>query len=109
MHAAAEGGQLEMVKFLSHKFTAKVHDKNLYGRTVLHRAAGRGKCAIAQYLIEEMHLDPQDRDKVCVCCLYLLNRFCGGTSVVVQTPPPLYHYIPIDLLHSTCCKDFTFL
>ena len=67
MDAAVEGGQLEMVKFLSHKFAAKVHDKNMYGWTVLHRAAVRGKCALAQYLIEELNLDPQDRDKVCVC------------------------------------------
>ena len=66
MHLAAEGGQLEMIKFLCPKFKDKIHAKNLYGRTVLHRAAEMGKCAVAQYLIEEMNLDPQDRDKVCV-------------------------------------------
>ena len=67
MHTAAEGGQLEMIKFLSHKFENNVHDKNVYGRTALHWAAQMGKCAVAQYLIEELNLDPQDRDKVRVC------------------------------------------
>ena len=71
MHAAAEGGQLEMIKFLSQKFAAKVHDKNFYEQTVLHRASVRGKCAVARYLIEELNLDPQDRDKVCVSvCIF---------------------------------------
>ena len=67
MHAAAEGGQLEMIKFLCPKFKDKIHDKDVYGYTVLHSAAQEGKCAVAQYLIEELNLDPQDRDKVCIC------------------------------------------
>ena len=67
MHAAAEGGQLEMIKFLYPKFADKIHDKDVYGRTVLYWAAELGKCAIAQYLIEELNLNPQDRDKVSVC------------------------------------------
>ena len=71
MHLAAEGGQLEMIEFLCSKFKDKIHAKNLYGRTALHWAAQAGKCAVAQYLIEEMNLNPQDRDKVCVCvCMY---------------------------------------
>ena len=67
MHAAAVGGQLEMIKFLCPKFKDKIHAKNFYRQTVLHRAAQKGKCAVAQYLIEELNLDPHDRDKVCVC------------------------------------------
>ena len=71
MHAAAEGGQLEMIKFLCPKFKDKIHDKNVCGHTVLHRAAQEGKCAVAHYFIEELNLDPQDRDKVCVSvCMY---------------------------------------
>ena len=66
MHLAAEGGQLEMMKFLYPKCKDKIHAKDVYGRTVLHRAAEMGKCAVAQYFIEELNLDPQDRDKVCV-------------------------------------------
>ena len=67
MHAAAEGGQLEMIKFLYPKCKDKIQEaKDFYGQTVLHRAAQKGKCAVAQYLIEEVNLDPQDRDKVCV-------------------------------------------
>ena len=76
MHAAAEGGQLGIIKFLSHKFAAKVNDKNVYGRTVLHWAALMDKCAVAQYLIEELKLDPQDRDKVCVSvCIHFVKQF----------------------------------
>ena len=71
MHAAAEGGQLEMIKFLCPKFADKIHDKDAYGQTVLHRAAQEGECAVGRYLIEELNLDPHDRDKVCVCvCMY---------------------------------------
>ena len=71
MHAAAEGGQIEVIEFLCPKFKDTIHAKSLYGQTVLHKAAQEGKCAVAQYLIEELNLDPQDRDKVyvsvCMC------------------------------------------
>ena len=62
---AAEGGQLEVIKFLSPKFGTRVHEKDNYGLTMLHWAAQRGHCEVARYLIEEMKMDPQDRDKVC--------------------------------------------
>ena len=67
MHLAAAGGQLEMMKFLYPKCKDKIHAKDVYGYTVLHKAAQAGKCAVAQYLIEGLNLNPQDRDKVCVC------------------------------------------
>lgn len=67
MHAAAEGGQLEMVKYLSANFGAAAHDKDVNGKTMLHWAAVKGHCAVVQYLIKELKLDPQDRDEVCAC------------------------------------------
>ena len=65
MHKAAESGQLEVIKFLSPKFGSKVHKKDNDGYTVLHWAAQKGHCVLARYLIEELKMDPQKRDKVC--------------------------------------------
>ena len=65
MHVAAEGGQLEVIKFLSPKFGDKVHEKTKDSYTMLHWAAQEGHCEVARYLIEELKMDPQDRDKVC--------------------------------------------
>ena len=65
MHAAAQGGQIEVIKLLSPRFGAKVHEKDSYGYTMLHWAAQEGHCEVARYLIEELKMDPQDRDKVC--------------------------------------------
>ena len=65
MHKAAEGGQLEVIKFLSPMFGTRVHDKDSNGYKVLHFAAHGGHCELARYLIEELKMDPQDRDKVC--------------------------------------------
>ena len=64
MHMAAQDGQLEVIRFLSHKFGARVHEKDSYGYTVLHWAAQEGHCDVARYLIKELKMDPQDRDKV---------------------------------------------
>ena len=65
MHKAAEGGQMEMIKFLSPIFGARVHETDSCGYTVLHWAAERGHCEVARYLIEELKMHPQERDKVC--------------------------------------------
>ena len=65
MHKAAEGGQLGMLKFFASLFGARVHEKDNYAYTVLHWAALYGHCQVARYLIDELQMDPQDRDKVC--------------------------------------------
>ena len=65
MHMAAKGGQLEMLKFLSSLFEARVHEKDSDGCTSLHVAARFGRCQVARYLIEELKIDPKDKDKVC--------------------------------------------
>ena len=64
MHMAADGGQLEVIKFLFPKFGARVHERDSNGRTMLHFAAQEGHCEVARYLIEEFKMDPQDGNKV---------------------------------------------
>ena len=66
MHKAAQGGQLEVIKFLAPTFGARVHEKDEGSSyTALHWACQEGYCDVARYLIEELKLDPQARDKVC--------------------------------------------
>ena len=64
MHGAAEGGHIEVIKFLLPLFGERVHEKANNSCTMLHYAAEMGHCQIACYLIDEVHLDPQARDKV---------------------------------------------
>ena len=64
MHAAAEGGHIELIKFLLPLFGERVHEKTNDSSTMLHLAAHGGHCQVARYLIEEVHMNPQDRDKV---------------------------------------------
>ena len=66
MHKAAHGGSLDVIKFLAPLFGARVYEKTNTSYTVLHWAAQCGHCQVARYLITELKLDPQDRDKVCV-------------------------------------------
>ena len=63
MHKAAAGGQLEVIKFLCPLFGTRVHEKDSYGRTMLHFAAQKGHCEVARYLIEELKMNPHERDK----------------------------------------------
>ena len=65
MHKAAQGGSLDVIKYLLPMFGARVHEKDTFSYTMLHWAAQCGHCQVARYLITELKLDPQDRDKVC--------------------------------------------
>ena len=65
MHLAAQGGHIEVIKFLLPLFGERVHEKTNDSYTVLHWAAHNGQYQVARYLIEEVRLNPQDRDKVC--------------------------------------------
>ncbi len=67
MHKAAQGGSLNVIKFLAPLFGARVHEKDAYSCTMLHWAAQSGHYQVAHYLITELKLDPQDRDKVRGC------------------------------------------
>ena len=66
MHMAAEGGSLDVIKYLLPMFRVRVHEKDTNSCTMLHWAAQRGHCQVIRYLIETVNMDPQDRDKVCV-------------------------------------------
>ena len=67
MHMAAAGGSLDVIKFLAPLCGARVHEKDTNSFTMLHWAARYGHCQVARYLIKTLNLNPQDRDKVCVC------------------------------------------
>ncbi len=64
MHKAAQGGSLDVIKFLLPLFGAWVHEKTKNSATMLHWGAQCGRCQVARYLIDELQMDPQDRDKV---------------------------------------------
>ena len=110
MHKAAEGGQLEVVKFLSPMFGARGHEKTTEGSyTMLHCAAQVGHCEVARYLIEELKMDPQDRDKVCgvpregkMCskvqclrasCICVRVLVCEVKHVVTKQVSPGHFYV----------------
>ena len=64
MHKAAQVGHIEVIKFLLPLFGERVHEKDNNSYTMLHFAAQWGHFQVARYLIEEVQMDPQDRDKV---------------------------------------------
>ena len=53
-----------------------MHDKDNEDWTMLHWAAVRGHCDVTRYVIEELKLDPQDRDKVCLCRHQVCGKAC---------------------------------
>ena len=97
---AAQGGQLEVIKFLSPKFGARVHEKDNSGYSMLHWTAERGHCEVARYLIEELKMDPQDRYKVCgvpgevVCLKYgmcvSLESYTLSPKVLTYPPSQVF-------------------
>ena len=64
MHLAAEGGSLDVIKYLLPMFGARVHEKDANSYTTLHWAAEKGHCQVACYLIGMVNMNPKDRDKV---------------------------------------------
>ena len=99
MHTAAAGGHLEMIKFLVPLFKDRLHKKDEGSYTILHFAAQYGHSEVARYLIQEMKMDPQDRDKVCgvavnwdndlcfegpIHCLYIVCMCALSCALVVQ-------------------------
>ena len=90
MHLAAEGGSLDVIKYLLPVFRARVHERDPFSYTMLHWAAQMGHCQVARYLIAEVKLDPLDRDKVCG-----VPGDCAGFKV--QVPSEFY------LLYSLVC------
>ena len=75
MHKAAAGGSLDVIKFLLPLFGAKVHEKTNSSYSMLHWAAQKGHCQVTRYLMEELDMDPQDRDKVRGVLVYVCAWF----------------------------------
>ena len=65
MHLAAKGGHIEVIKYLLPLFRERIHEKTNSSYTMLHWAVRKGHCQVAHYLIQDLQMDPQDRDKVC--------------------------------------------
>lgn len=59
---AARGGCIEMVQYLI-RLGFDVHEREKYGRTVLHEAASSGNCELIALLIEKYGLNPNVNDK----------------------------------------------
>ena len=76
MHFAAAGGHIEVIRFLLPKFGARVHEKDKNSYTMLHWAAQMDHCQVARHIIEELQMDPQDKDKV-----YGVPGDCAGFNM----------------------------
>ena len=76
MHCAAEGGHIEVIKFLLPLFGERVDEKTNDSYIMLHLAAEEGHCQVVRFLITELKQDPQDRDKVC-----RVPGYCAGFQV----------------------------
>ena len=130
MHLAAQGGHIEVIRFLLPLFGERVHEKANASYTMLHWAAQYSHCQVARYLIEEVHMDPQDRDKVCGvpgdCAGFSIYRksignhiFLAVTDVPEVSPvasimlwlvtayvmyPPCFQYGWTKYVHMSQCK-----
>ena len=93
MHVAAAGGHIEVIKFLLPYFGARILKKTKNSYTMLHCVAQEGHSQVARYLIDEVQMDPQDRDKVCGCqgvqglhhasCMHIcVNLICAVKYVI---------------------------
>ena len=91
MHLAAAGGHIELIKFLLPLFGERVREKANASYTMLHWAAQNGHCQVARYLIEEVHMDPQDRDEVCGvpgnCAGFSIKLYRKCISVSIKCNP----------------------
>ena len=83
MHKAAEGGSLDVIKYLLPMFGSRIHETTNDSYTVLHWAAQKGHCQVARYLIQTLNMDPQDRDKVCGGGWGLQSMGCACLCVVI--------------------------
>ena len=64
---AAEGGHVNTIEYLSTKMDSLLHKTDDFGWTMVHWAARNGHADVVRLVIENFHLDPTARNKVCVC------------------------------------------
>ena len=106
MHKAAVGGHLEMIKFLVPLFKDRLHEKNEDSYTTLHWAAQYGHSEVAHYLIQQLKMDPQDRDKVCGLAVSCDNDLCFEGLICCLY---IVCVCVLNLLHLSCTELETFL
>ena len=73
---AARGGHVNTIEYLAPKMDSLLHETDITGSTMVHHAAHNGHADVVRLVIDDFHLDPTARDKVCVC----LNCSCTLTS-----------------------------
>ena len=67
LHLAAEGGHVNTIKYLAPKMDSLLHETDIFGDTMVHRAALNGHANVVRLVIDKFHLNPTARNKVCVC------------------------------------------
>ena len=67
LHWAAAGGRFSTLQYLAPKMESLLHSTDIYGNTMLHRAAEAGHAAVVQLVIDEYELNPSARNKVSEC------------------------------------------
>ena len=66
MHYAADGGQVDVVRYLALKMESLLHKTDRDEYNMLHHAAQRGHADVVQLAVEEYNLDFTARDVVSV-------------------------------------------
>ena len=73
---AARSGHVSTIENLAPKMDSLLQKTDDVGWTMVHFAARNGHADVVQLVIDNFHLDPTARSKVCVC----LNCSCILTS-----------------------------
>ena len=73
---AAQGGHVSTIEYLAPKMDSLLQKTDDFGWTMVHQAAFEGHADVVRLVIDDLHLDVNARDKVCVC----LNCSCTLTS-----------------------------
>ena len=95
-----------MIKFLAPLFKDRLHEKNDNSYTTLHFAAQCGHSEVARYLIQQLKMDPQDRDKVCGLAVSCDNDLCFEGLICCLY---IVCVCVLNLLHLSCTELETFL
>ena len=63
---AAQGGHVSTIVYLAPMMDSLLHKTDDSGNTIVHLAALTGHADVVQHVIDNFHVDPTARDKVCV-------------------------------------------
>ncbi|XP_071177571.1 putative ankyrin repeat protein RBE_0317 [Mytilus edulis] len=82
LHAAAEGGFINIVRFLLERADINPKKRNMYGNTPLHAAAEGGFINIVKLLLERTDIDPNKENRSNKTLLHSAAR--GGNLDIVE-------------------------